>query len=136
MSVIAGIKKFWNDPVWSKVIAVGITGAVTLFYTAVSSWSPTESISQMYITVSSVVIVVFAVCYILVQLYFNRKVKTLVFLSSGGTCRDPMAKVIASKLFESRKLKHLLKIKAVGLGPLSNTEASYAAKYIIKEICL
>jgi protein-tyrosine-phosphatase len=45
-----------------------------------------------------------------------------------------MAKAITSKLLESRRPKHHIEIKAVGLGPIVKSEASYAARYVIKEM--
>jgi protein-tyrosine-phosphatase len=60
--------------------------------------------------------------------------KTLVFLSAGGTGRDPMAKAIAGKLLEDRTLKHPVDIRAVGLGRVSSTKAEYAARYVINEM--
>ena len=63
-----------------------------------------------------------------------RRRKTLIFLSAGGTCRDPMAKAIASRLLQTRKLKHPIDIRAAGLGPADGSKASYAARYVIKEM--
>src|SRR4029077_7543334 len=60
--------------------------------------------------------------------------KTLVFLSSGGTCRDPMAKAITTKLFEAHKQKFPVTIRAAGLGPLDKNEASFAARSVIREM--
>ena len=62
------------------------------------------------------------------------KSRMLVYVSSGGTCRDPMAKVITTKLLEHRKLKHPLQIEAKALGPINKSEASYAARYAIKKM--
>jgi hypothetical protein len=50
--------------------------------------------------------------------YLRRTPKTLVFLSSGGTCRDPMAKAIAIKLLEAHKPKYPITIRAAGLALL------------------
>jgi protein-tyrosine phosphatase len=74
------------------------------------------------------------VCYVYYKGVFMQSGKTLVYVSSGGTCRDPMAKAITTKLLEKYKLKHPLHIMAVGIGPLSKPEASYAARFAIKEI--
>jgi len=60
--------------------------------------------------------------------------RMLVYVSSGGTCRDPMAKVITTKLLEHRKLKHPLRIEAKAFGPINKSEASYAARYTIKKM--
>jgi protein-tyrosine-phosphatase len=66
--------------------------------------------------------------------YSRRRPKTLVFLSKGGTCRDPIAKAIANKLLETRKLKHPISVRAFAVGPISGSAASNAARYAIKEI--
>lgn len=55
-------------------------------------------------------------------------------MSSGGTCRDPMAKAITDKLLETRNLKHPVNVRALAVGPLGGSAASYAARYVIKEI--
>ena len=59
--------------------------------------------------------------------------KVLVYVSSGSTCRDPMAKAITEQLLVGRKLKHPVDIYAVGLVP-TKTEASYGARQAIKEM--
>ena len=59
--------------------------------------------------------------------------KTLIFLSEGGTCRDPMAKAIATKLFE----EHLLEppvILALGMSQPYKPEAAHAARTVIREM--
>ena len=45
-----------------------------------------------------------------------------------------MAKAIVEKLLEGRKFKHQLDIRAAGLRPLSNSEVSYAARYVINDM--
>jgi protein-tyrosine-phosphatase len=60
--------------------------------------------------------------------------KTVVFLSAGGTCRDPIAKTILARLLEGTTLGQHVDIRAAGLGPLSAKEASYAARYAIREM--
>ena len=59
--------------------------------------------------------------------------KVLVYVSSGSTCRDPMAKAITEQLLVGRKLKHPVDVYAVGLVP-SATQASYGARQAIKEM--
>ena len=65
---------------------------------------------------------------------FRPVAKILVFLSAGGTCRDPMAKVITTRLLESKMPKARIEVRAAGLGPLSATEASFAARYVMNEM--
>lgn len=68
---------------------------------------------------------------------FKRKArdkKLLVYLSSGGTCRDPMAKVITSKVLESLKLKDELRIEGLALREISDTKVSFAASKAIKDL--
>jgi protein-tyrosine-phosphatase len=60
--------------------------------------------------------------------------KIVVFLSAGGTCRDPMAKAITTKLLEQVKPRPRIEIHAAGLGPSTAEEASYAARYVIREM--
>jgi protein-tyrosine-phosphatase len=58
----------------------------------------------------------------------------LMFLSSGGTCRDPMAKAIMTQLLENKKPHPRIEVRAAGLGPLSGGKVSYAARYVIREM--
>jgi protein-tyrosine-phosphatase len=60
--------------------------------------------------------------------------KTLVFVSAGGTCRETMAKVIATQILNDRKPGTRINIRAAGLGPGDTTEAAYAARYTIREM--
>jgi len=60
--------------------------------------------------------------------------RTLVFVSLGGTCRDPMAKAITEKLFEEHKPSHHVVIRAAGLGGTTKTQASHAARLAVKEM--
>lgn len=64
----------------------------------------------------------------------GKQTRTVVFLSSGGTCRDPMAKVITNNLLETKTLKYPVTIRAAALGPLSGKSASYAARFVIREM--
>ena len=60
--------------------------------------------------------------------------KILIYLSSGGTCRDPMAKAITSKELENKEIDFRLRVEGMGLGPLSSNDVSFAAKYAIKAL--
>jgi protein-tyrosine-phosphatase len=128
------IRKVWADPVWSKVIASGIISCLAFVFVAVTSWSGTLTYTMKIGLVIVAFLFLFVGSYIVYRIYSISNSRMLVFLSSGGTCRDPMAKVIAEKLLENRKLKHKLVIKAAGLGPLSDSEVSYAARYVIKDL--
>lgn len=59
--------------------------------------------------------------------------RVLLYVSQGGTCRDPMAKAITEQLFASRRLKHPIDIYAVGVMPVDTT-ASYGARKVIEEM--
>jgi protein-tyrosine-phosphatase len=56
---------------------------------------------------------------------------TLVFVSTGGTCRDPMAKVIMEALLAGRQPS--IHIHATALRANPEKRASKAARYIVKE---
>lgn len=60
--------------------------------------------------------------------------KILIYLSSGGTCRDPMAKAITLKELEKKELDFRLRVEGMGLGPLSSNNVSFAAIHAIKEL--
>lgn len=110
MDYIKKLSIIWNDPVWSKVIAAGVLALLSFFIMQFR-----KKIAALF--------------------KHNRKGnKLLIYVSSGGTCRDPITKAITLKLLEKRKLDFKLNIKAAGLGPLSDHQASYAARYVIKEI--
>lgn len=55
----------------------------------------------------------------------------LIFVSTGGTCRDPMAKVIMDRLAQERGAK--LKVYAAGVGKGHSRSAAKAAKIVVKE---
>jgi protein-tyrosine phosphatase len=63
-----------------------------------------------------------------------KRIRLLIYLSSGGTCRDPMAKVITEQILKKMSLPFKVKIEAMALGPIEKTTASYGAKNAIKEI--
>ncbi len=68
------------------------------------------------------------------MLHLTKRSKLLVFLSSGGTCRDPMAKAITERVLQGLSLPFKVRIEAMALGPLSKECASYAARNAIREI--
>ena len=64
------------------------------------------------------------------------KVKTslIIYLSQGGTCRDPMAKVITEKILHEKGMANPVRIEGKALGPISSDEVSFAARQVIKEM--
>jgi protein-tyrosine-phosphatase len=125
---------FWKDPVWSKVIAAIIITGLGLLAIELPNLSISGLMLPSYAVAGTIVIGSACILILVVSLYPRRKVKTLVFLSSGGTCRDPMAKAILTKLLEASSIKHRLDVRAVALGPLSKDEVSFAARHVIKEM--
>ncbi len=65
---------------------------------------------------------------------FTKRSRLLVYLSAGGTCRDPMAKVITERVLKDKSLLFKVRIEAMAIGPVSNTSTSYAARNAIKEM--
>lgn len=65
-----------------------------------------------------------------------RSRRLLIFVSAGGTCRDPMAKVIAEKLIVEKapELKGLV-VEGRALMETSKDEVSYAARIAVRELC-
>jgi hypothetical protein len=59
--------------------------------------------------------------------------RLLVFLSQGGTCRDPMAKVIMQQLLAESPIDFSLRVEALALGPPSKSSASMAARHAIQD---
>jgi protein-tyrosine-phosphatase len=64
--------------------------------------------------------------------FARRHHRVLVFVSAGGTCRDPMAKAITQQLLVGQKLKTPIDVHAVGLVP-DGSNASFAARQVIRE---
>lgn len=60
--------------------------------------------------------------------------KLVVFVSHGGTCRDPMAKVIAQKLLQANPPSYPIRFEAAALIQPSGPTASFAAREVIKEM--
>lgn len=58
-------------------------------------------------------------------------VPVLVFVSTGGTCRDPMAKVIMEQLAEKRGAK--IRVYAAGVAQGHSKTAAKAAKIVVRE---
>lgn len=60
--------------------------------------------------------------------------RLLVYVSSGGTCRDPMAKVITLQLLQQQPPGYGLRVEAVALHELSAATASQAARRAIRDL--
>jgi len=60
--------------------------------------------------------------------------KTLVFLSRGGTCRDPMAKAILDQLLDTMTPRPEITVLAAGIGPIRDAHASFAARHAINAL--
>jgi protein-tyrosine-phosphatase len=60
--------------------------------------------------------------------------RLLVFVSQGGTCRDPMAKAILLKLVEDLDLGYHLRVEGMAGGQATKREASPCARRAIKEM--
>ncbi|HLL75290.1 MAG TPA: hypothetical protein VK421_08475 [Pyrinomonadaceae bacterium] len=60
--------------------------------------------------------------------------RLLVYVSSGGTCRDPMAKAITLKLLEQHPPGYRLRVEAVALHEPSKATASESARRAIREM--
>jgi hypothetical protein len=60
--------------------------------------------------------------------------RLLVYVSTGGTCRDPMAKAITLKLLERNPPDYALRVEAVALHDPSNATASRGSQRAIRDI--
>ena len=61
--------------------------------------------------------------------------RLVVFVSSGGTCRDPIAKVIATRLLRERAPEESIRFEAMAKGEPSLDGASVGARDAVKELC-
>lgn len=125
--------EIWNDPVGSNVIAGAIISALGYgFLKLTENISSNSILANPFVRVGAPGLV--TVILIILWNYLRTRRKTVIFLSAGGTCRDPMAKVIAEQILDSMKPRPRIDIRAAGLGPLSAKEASYGARYAIREM--
>jgi protein-tyrosine-phosphatase len=132
VNVRTGLRNLWNDLKQLRVDPVAIAAGVC--YVISLTWSPFRDVLLSSLGVYGIAIIGVLLLALLLWRYSLPKPKILVFLSSGGTCRDPMAKAITMKLFESRKPGYPVIIRAAGLGRLSKKEVSYAARFVITEM--
>jgi protein-tyrosine-phosphatase len=63
-----------------------------------------------------------------------RRDRLLIFLSDGGTCRDPMAKVITEKALERESLPFRVRVEARSLTVPGETQASFGARCAIADM--
>ena len=127
------ILALWKDPVGSNVIAaviIGIAGYLYVRFAASGSLSNLLAHPLAKIGIPGLAMAV----AVLLWHRFRKPHKTLVFVSAGGTCRDPMAKVITTRLLDAITPKPRIRVRAAGLGPVTSSEASYAARYIVREM--
>lgn len=132
MSLRDWLRSVWNDPVWSKVIAATIVASCG--YLAVRLRPDLLQVIGSSRVATALVAGFATAVLVSLWIWLRKTSKTLVFMSLGGAGRDPMAKAIAGKLLGTRKLKHPLDIRAVGLAPVTATQAEYAARYVINEM--
>ena len=59
--------------------------------------------------------------------------RVLLFISYGGTCRDPMAKVVVEQLIKERPPPYRLRVEAMALGPPSKAQASTNARRVVEK---
>jgi protein-tyrosine-phosphatase len=121
-------KRFRVDPVASGIIAAGVVYVISL------AWPRFRGVLETSLGVYGIAIIGVLLLAILLWWYSRPRPKILVFLSKGGTCRDPMAKAITMKLFKTHKPKHPVIIRAAGMGPISGDKASFAARTVINEM--
>ncbi len=122
-----------EGPVGSNVIAGAIISAVGYGYLKLTAGAADTSLLAnplIRVGVPGFTIVILLILFN----YIRSRRKTVVFLSAGGTCRDPMAKAIFEELLSAIKPRLPVDIRAAGLGPLSDKQASYGARYTIREM--
>ena len=132
MSLHHPIQRLWRavqdfslNPLGSNIVGALIIGlASTLFFVVKDQ--------GLYIKVAAVTLLI--VGLVMVVRKYLYPTKTLIFVSSGGTCRDPMAKAIATKLLTAKKPEARINILAAALNAPSKQSASYAARTIIAEL--
>ena len=92
----------WRDPVGSNVIAGAIIAAAGYAYLKLTAdVSDTSLLADPLIRVGVPGLAL--IVLVILWKHLRHRRKTLVFLSAGGTCRDPMAKAIATDLFDAMK---------------------------------
>lgn len=126
------IERIWKDPVFSKLIAAALIWLIGILYLELSpkfqniNWLKKIS---LILVLTGLLLLLSGVSRLIKKF---RKSKILVYLSTGGTCRDPIAKVITEQLLKEKGLNLKLEIKAMAVSDSSDLKVSYGAKYAIK----
>lgn len=115
-------------PTLWREVAGGLVVALIIYLTTILYEHPL----RLVVCVVGVLSIVIVAWFVVVQA--RSRTRMLIYLSAGGTCRDPMAKAITDKLLEDRMLKFRIDVRAVGLAPGNHSHASYAARYVIREM--
>lgn len=125
------LKNLWKDPVFSKVIAAAIIWLLGTLILKASSLIEMDDL-QIYLNylLSTLALLILIIGLIRFRKIRNRA-KTIVFLSIGGTCRDPIAKVVTEKLFEDNGVTEKIDIKALAVDENSDLKVSHGARYAI-----
>jgi protein-tyrosine-phosphatase len=134
MGLRYGILRIWKDPVWSKVIAVVILSAISSIYFQLNPYLSGLSLLfkiSLIIGISLLLLIAFLIFRFLKK---TSKSKIIIYLSSGGTCRDPMAKAITLKLLEKKKIGIKTDIRGMALIGISSNNVSHAAINAIAEL--
>lgn len=133
VSLRTRIVALWKDPVGSNVIAASVIAGVGYLYIRLTADLSKSSLLAHPLVRLSLPGLALILAIGLWHRY-RRTPKILVFLSAGGTCRDPMAKAIAEQLLNARKPRPRINVHAAALGPVSGTESSYAARHVIRDM--
>lgn len=129
------LRKLWKDSVISNVIAGGILALISFLWVHYSSSDIQIGWKLLrYGIISLIIFVVFVVLYSILKRKNPNKPKLLLYLSTGGTCRDPMATVITRKIIEENNINLKLDIKGMAVIDTSDLMISYGARYAIENL--
>jgi protein-tyrosine-phosphatase len=126
------LRKIWKDPVISKVLAAAIIALISAIYVEVS---PILSSANFANKISLLLVLISCLLFITSGYKLYKKItksKILVYLSIGGTCRDPIAKIITEETIKQRGINIKLKVEAMAVNYLPALRVSYGAKYAVK----
>lgn len=127
------LMRIWKDPVWSSVIA-----AILLAFLSFVSVKYRHLIAGLWENQFSRTILTSAVGVILVLLlvrlavnHLRAKKKLVVFVSVGGTCRDPIAKIITERLLKENGISKAIDVMAMAVNDGSDLRVSYGARHAV-----
>jgi len=121
--------KIWKD-VFSNVFALGIVALISTIWISIGSFlNSITLINKLLIILGGILVTAFFVLVLIKR----KKDKLLIYVSYGGTCRDPMAMIITQKLMEEKKIEKKWTIFGRALH-CSDSKAHYAAKHAINTI--